>query len=236
MTIDLTKFLTPLYAPADAGEGVAAEAPTGGQEASPGDQPVSDAASPEAPGEATDTGNQPGQGEKSPDQVEAKGEQNTEAETEAVLSAPENLPEEFAADWSAFESDVDAWLKENPNATPKDALKWAAERQLQQVDQQKERVNESLQQTMEQFAEEARKDPEIGGDKFDENISVAVTAVETFGSDGLKQILDETGMGSHPEVVKAFYRAGKFLADPSMPTTNQSTAKMTMTDALYGRD
>lgn len=58
-----------------------------------------------------------------------------------------------------------------------------------------------------------KADPEIGGAKLTESAEMAKRAVEQFGSDALKSFLDETGLGNHPEMIRAFANIGKKLAN-----------------------
>lgn len=58
----------------------------------------------------------------------------------------------------------------------------------------------------------ARADQEYGGAGFEQSLSVARMAVDHFGGAPLRKVLDETGLGSHPEVVRTFWRIGKALA------------------------
>lgn len=51
------------------------------------------------------------------------------------------------------------------------------------------------------------------GAKFDEKVNNARFAMRTFGNDNLAQLLDSTGMGSNPEVVKFFASIGEKLGD-----------------------
>lgn len=53
------------------------------------------------------------------------------------------------------------------------------------------------------------------GVKFDEKVNNARFAMRTFGNDTLAQLLDSTGMGSNPEVVKFFAAIGEKLGDDS---------------------
>jgi hypothetical protein len=56
-------------------------------------------------------------------------------------------------------------------------------------------------------------DKEFGGDKLTENLGVARKALENFGSPDLRKLLDETGLGNHPEVIRFMYRAGKAISE-----------------------
>lgn len=55
----------------------------------------------------------------------------------------------------------------------------------------------------------AQADPEIGGDKFNENLAVANQAVKDFGDAELVEFFKTTGFGDNPAVIRAFYKMGK---------------------------
>lgn len=63
------------------------------------------------------------------------------------------------------------------------------------------------------WAEAAKIDKEFGGDKFNENLALAKTALDRFGSDGLKSLLNETGLGNNPEVIRYFVNVGKQISE-----------------------
>lgn len=63
------------------------------------------------------------------------------------------------------------------------------------------------------WGEEAKQDKEIGGEQFDENLSVAKQALDAYGTDELKSILDESGIGNHKEVIKFMWRVGQTLQE-----------------------
>lgn len=77
-----------------------------------------------------------------------------------------------------------------------------AERQTQQADALKS-----------QWLEESKSDKEFGGDKIQENLGVAKKALDTFGTPELRKLLEDTGLGNHPEVIRAFYKAGKAISE-----------------------
>jgi hypothetical protein len=59
---------------------------------------------------------------------------------------------------------------------------------------------------------ELPSDKEFGGEKLSENLAIAKTAIAAFGSPELTALLNETKLGNHPEIIRAFYRAGKQLS------------------------
>jgi len=63
------------------------------------------------------------------------------------------------------------------------------------------------------WADQAKADKEFGGDKLQENLAVAKQALDTFGTPELRTLLNESGMGNHPEVIRFMVRAGKAISE-----------------------
>lgn len=63
------------------------------------------------------------------------------------------------------------------------------------------------------WVEQVKTDKEIGGDALQENLAVAKKALETFGTPELRDVLNASGLGNHPEVIRAFYKAGKAISE-----------------------
>jgi len=77
------------------------------------------------------------------------------------------------------------------------------------------------------WQEEAKADKEFGGDNFDESLGVAKKALETFADDAFKEVLDSTGLGNHPAVIRTMWKIGKTLLEdvPGSTGGNSSTPK-----------
>ena len=67
-----------------------------------------------------------------------------------------------------------------------------------------------------QWIDTVKTDKEIGGDKMAEKLAVAKRALDRFGTPELTQLLDESRLGNHPELIRAFYRAGKAISDDAL--------------------
>lgn len=70
--------------------------------------------------------------------------------------------------------------------------------------------------TVEAWAEASRNDPELGGAQFDANLAVAKRGCNMFASDELKSILEQTGYGNHPEVLRLFHKIGKLTGEDNI--------------------
>lgn len=83
---------------------------------------------------------------------------------------------------------------------------------------QAQRQREAHAAMVESWVENVKTDKEIGGDKLQENLAVARKALDTFGTQELRDVLNTTGLGNHPEIIKAFYKAGKAISEDKFVT------------------
>jgi len=85
-----------------------------------------------------------------------------------------------------------------------------------------------------QWESDSKVDPEIGGAKFNENLAIAGKAIARFGTPALKTLLDETGLGNHPEFIRAFYKAGKLISEDGLGARTEAPAvKKSDADIMY---
>lgn len=95
------------------------------------------------------------------------------------------------------------------------------------------KIDAAWNETKEGWRETVKKDPEIGGAKFNETVGIARKAIEKFGGPGLKQALNDLGIGNHPEIVRFAYKVGKMISEDSVagitgspPKANDEEAKL----------
>jgi len=81
-----------------------------------------------------------------------------------------------------------------------------------------QRQMESIKQEVSRWGETSRNDPEFGGNNLDENLGVATAALAKYGSPELKQLLNHSGLGDHPEIIRLLFRVGKELASDKIVT------------------
>lgn len=143
----------------------------------------------------------------------AKGDED------APKGAPEayaafTLPEGYTMPDSRFE-EVTAFAKAND---------WDQSKTQEAVDlyvkmqQEGEKVaHDTVTKQIEDWTKAIKEDAELGGADFDKKAGIAASAVDKFGSDELKQALSDTGMGSHPELVRMMYKVGLLLQEDTTP-------------------
>lgn len=78
---------------------------------------------------------------------------------------------------------------------------------------QAQRQVEAHTKLVESWVESVKADKDIGGDKLEENLGIARKALDTFGTPELRDVLNASGLGNHPEVIKAFVKAGKAISE-----------------------
>lgn len=74
----------------------------------------------------------------------------------------------------------------------------------------------SLKEQSAKWVEELKGDKDFGGDNFKENVSHAKRALDRFADPAFKKILDETGLGNNPHLVRAFARVGKQMGNDKL--------------------
>lgn len=72
------------------------------------------------------------------------------------------------------------------------------------------------------WKEETVQDKEYGGASYEANMAAVAKARDAIASQGLRELLDKTGMGNHPEMVRMFYRVGKAISEDSIVNRDNS--------------
>lgn len=164
--------------------------------------------------------------DKSDEGAKDEGAKTDEAKAEEVKGAPEAYEDFAAPEGVALDADAVGEFK---------AL--AKELNLSQADAQRvvdlgpkmmatwqAKQAEQMSETVAQWATDTKADKEIGGDKLDENLAVARKTLDTFGSPELKTLLNESGLGNHPELIRLLTKAGKAISEDSFVGGKRATA------------
>jgi len=70
------------------------------------------------------------------------------------------------------------------------------------------------------------------GAHYDTKLAQASRAARYFGGEQLIAVLNETGLGNHPDLVRAFARAGAFLGEDALRSGSQATGVLPPDEAL----
>lgn len=215
------------------------EQPADGGAAPAASEPAAPAGDPSTP--ASEPAQQEGEkpADEGAEQNDKADKQDGEKPEEKDEQKPEGAPEkyEFQAG-EGVELDAEALKDFEPvarelNLTNEQAQKLvdAYPKILAGVQQ---RQTEAWQAQTEQWAADVKADKEVGGDKLTANLSAAQRALDQFGTSELREYLDGTGLGNHPELVKTFIKVGKAMSEDGVITGKES-GQRSAAEVLYGK-
>lgn len=96
------------------------------------------------------------------------------------------------------------------------------------------RQAEQYAEVQKQWVDEVKADKDIGGEKLGENLSYAKKFLNTFDTDGqLLKLLDSTGFGNNPHIVRTLIRAGKALSEDTFVAGQKPTGSKDAAAVLY---
>ena len=179
-------------------------------------QPVEEAKT-EQSAEATNTEETQQQAETVQDQQDSD-ESSVESETSEQEATKEGAPEtyEFNAKVADAPDELDPEVLTAFGEVAKelDLPQEAAQKVLDKVAPViQAKQAKVLEQVRTDWANESQSDEEFGGENLNSNLEVAKSALNAFGTDPFKQLLQESGLGNHPEVIRFMYRAGKAISE-----------------------
>lgn len=167
-------------------------------------------------GAADDTGGEGGDTDAAGNDADASSQTPPDAYADFVM--PEGV--ELDSDLLGAATPI---LKEL-NATQEQAQK-LADAVAAQVQASSESQVDAFNQLMNDWQEQSKNDKEFGGDKFEENVGIARSAIDKFGTPEFKQLLEEHGVGNHPEVIRFMVKVGKLTAEDVPGGTTTPTSK-----------
>ena len=169
---------------------------------------------------STDDGNDPNAVKKS--DVDPDGKK-----PEVKAGAPEEYVDFTVPEGTEIDKDMIEAFKpvaKELNLTQEQAQK-LVDLQVKNREAETEAQREAFKQVRAEWVKEAREDPEIGGAKFEENVGVAVKTLRFFGSDKLIALLETSGLGDHPEVIRVFHSIGSKFGEDRMVVDGEEGTK-----------
>ncbi len=170
-------------------------------------------------------------------QVPVDGEADGTPDADPATGAPESyadftMPEGIKIDLAAMEKFTP--MAKELNLTQDQAQK-LVDIQATMMAEAGQAMQDDLDSKIDTWVDGAENDREIGGNEevFDAKVATANKAVVQFGTTGLLELFDATGIGNHPEVIRVFYRIGKLLENDKVmlgsasgPSTPKSAAEI----------
>ena len=171
-----------------------------------------------------------------PKQEEQNQQQSSEPEQAPVETAqPEGAPESYefqSPEGSDLETDSSVVQAFSEAAKKLDLTQEQAQSVLDEVAPALKQQNDGyIENLRSEWVNSVKSDPEIGGDKLQENLGKAIRVLDAYGTPELKSLLGETGLGDNPELIRLLVRAhqdigeDRFLTGANADTNQQFTAR-----------
>ncbi len=166
--------------------------------------------------ESPPTGDQPKEGEKAP----ANNDTGRKPEGDKPKGAPETYTFKPSADGAKLGGEVQTAL--SAVARELDLTNDAAQKIVDGMAPALLKQSQAnIKAMVDGWAEETKNDPVIGGDKLKETLSLANKGL-ALGTPGLRQLLDETGLGNHKEVITFLAQIGRKVSPDTRPVTGNT--------------
>lgn len=167
------------------------------------------------------------QGQQAAEPAKAEGQQGSEKAATQEGDKPSGAPEKYEfkpVEGAMLDSEVVSAYSEA--ARELNLTQEAAQKMLDKV------VPVMARQQSEQhlklrtsWVEESRADKEFGGDKLDANLAIARKPLDMFGTPQLRKLLNESGLGDHPEVIRMLYRFGRAVSEDGYVGQSSGSAR-----------
>lgn len=171
---------------------------------------------------------------------EAKPAEQAPAEPAAPEAAPAepvkyeafNLPDNFVPDPKGME-EFTSILGESRGS--QELGQKLVDLYVREAAKMQQAAYDAFSKTVETWSNEAKADPEIGGNRLETNLRQAGSVIERFGSQALRDVFNLTGVGNHPEMIRFLSKVGAFMAEPNpVPATKAPAPPKTRAAKRYG--
>lgn len=208
------------------GEAAVAETPAaaGAETPHPAETPAAGAAETEAP---------------APAPAAEGAETEALAEGEASETKTEGAPEEYAEFTAPEGVELDAEvLGEFKSVAKALGLDQATAQKVvdlgtKMAQQWAAKSAENVQQLQAEWLETTKADKEIGGDKLTATLATAKRAIDQFASPAFRELLNDTKLGNHPEVIRFAAAVGRAISEDTFVKADKSNTPKSAAATLY---
>lgn len=165
---------------------------------------------------------------------ENSGGNQPQTRTDAVQDPPSydiQFPEDFSVRPEALEAFKR--LAREISLTEEQAQK-LADYEVSLSRKGEENAAEEKRQTLERWAAQTKR---MYGAKLEEEISFALRAADAFGGPDFRALLEDTGLGNHPVIIRTLSGIGRRISEDAFPGGKPSAPRdKTFAEALYGKN
>ena len=171
--------------------------------------------------------------------VSSAGESEETTESVEETPAPEPLTAEDVTVPEGLEADSEALGKfvemANEHGLSKEVAQSLVDFHSDFVKSMGEQLSSQWTSTQEDWQRQVKELPEIGGQNLQSSLTEIAKVVDRYGSKDLRNALDVTGAGNHPEVVKFLHNIAKAVNEqPPVSGAPPSSAPTSRAERLFG--
>lgn len=146
------------------------------------------------------------------------GAETTTTEADKPAGAPEKYEAFTAPEGQTLDADVMTTFEATARELnlPQDKAQMLVDKMAPVMAARQQAQMESVHA---EWRQAATTDTEFGGDKLQENLGIAKVVLDKFGSPELKTMLNQSGLGNNPELIRLLYRAGKAISPDTVVTS-----------------
>jgi hypothetical protein len=105
----------------------------------------------------------------------------------------------------------------------KDEAKDLLDTQYRAVKEYDDRTKVSVEKAKQDWREMSKADKEIGGDNFNKTAELSRRVVEKFGNEAFRKLLNESGFGNYPEVLRFLSKIGSAFSEDQLRAGSASS-------------
>ena len=165
-------------------------------------------------------------------QQSAAGQQSAQQAQSQQQAYDLKLPEGSPLDAKHLD-EVKAMAKEL--GLSQEAAQKLVERDNALLSKSEQRTQAMVSEQVSQWEQQARTDKEIGGANLQSSITDAKVALDKFGTPEFKNMLNQSGVGNHPELIRLLSKVGKAMREDKMLTGGSRPVQdhKTFAEAFY---
>lgn len=169
--------------------------------------------------------------------AEAQAQTTSETQTKSPV-VPEKydlkLPEGATLDQKALD-ELSAFAKEK--GLSQEAAQAVLEREHSLAKSFEQKAQQEWETRKDQWLKDAQSDKEFGGENLKLSAETAHRALKRFDSTGkLAEMLESTGMGNHPEVIRFMWKIGQAMSEDQLVVPGAQTGgKKSIEEIFYGK-
>ncbi|QKV66474.1 hypothetical protein HUW52_27350 [Pseudomonas sp. 43A] len=203
---------------------------TSGADATTATAATADANTTTATDAANQEGDQAARDKAAADAAKAKDQSQGAPEAYADFTLPEGMDLDSAilGEFKDFAKELNL---------PQDKAQKIVDFQTKLAAKQAEEYQAAVTKQGEAWATAVKNDPELGGENYDKSVASAVKVIQAFGDDGLRDLLNNSGLGNHPALFKFCHRVSQAISEDKfvLPGGQTNTGRKSNEEVFYGQ-